>query len=440
MRQRKFQLGKSRVLAVLAMALLLPIGARAASKYKVLYRFKQGTDGAHPSTLIFDGGGNLYGTTEGGGRNNFDCPFGTCGTVFKLKPNSDGSWTESVLYNFCSLTNCADGGAPVSGLIFDDAGNLYGTTLMGGASTSGCLYSSCGTVFKLKPNSDGSWTESVVYTFTGGADGANPVASLIFDGTGNLYGTTEIGGNDTCNAPDGCGVVFKLTPNSDGSWSESILHTFTGGTDGGVPAAGLIFDPAGNLYGTTYAGGGGTKCSAGCGVVFELKTNSDGSWTESVLHTFTGGPDGSVPAAALIFDAAWNLYGTTYGGGHSPCPHGLGCGVVFELKPNSDGSWTESVLHRFVNHLAANPSASLIFDKRGNLYGTATYGGPADGGAVFKLAPQSTGGWAYAVVHEFLDKPAQGPFAGLILDTAGNLYGDTAYGARSEGVVFEIAP
>jgi len=422
MRQNKcwFRMGKT--LAVLAMVLMLPTGAGAASKYNVLHRFTS-KDGVVTNTSVFDAAGNLYGTT--------------LKVVYKLAPNSHGSWTESVLYRFCSLKNCADGDAPTT-LIFDAAGNLYGTTQLGGGFGDG-------TVFKLTPNSDGSWTESVLYSFTGGADGRQPLyGGVIFDATGNLYGTASGGGDLACNAPSGCGVVFKLTLNSHGSWTESVLYSFTGGADGQSPSdVGVIFDATGNLYGTA-SGGGDLACNApsGCGVVFKLTPNSHGSWTESVLYSFTGGADGAYPASGLVFDSAGSLYGTTPSGGNlSDCING--CGVVFKLTPNSDGSWTESVLHSFANHPAANPYTGLVFDATGNLYGTTLYGGPVNGGVVFKMAAKSDGSWAYGLLHVFLGKPAKNPDGGLVLDKVGNLYGPTlgcGSGYKCQGVVFEITP
>jgi uncharacterized repeat protein (TIGR03803 family) len=430
MRQKKFWFAISGIVAVLAVALMLPTQTVAASKYKVLYKFTGGADGGNPylAGLIFDADGNLYGTTYKGGASGD-------GTVFKLTPNSNGSWTESVLYSF---SGGADGANPWAGLIFDAAGkNLYGTTVSGGGSTM-CA-GGCGTAFTLKPNSDGNWTESVLHSFTGGADGAGPVAGLIFDAARkNLYGTTPGGG------ASGDGTVFKLTPNSNGSWTESVLYSFTGKPDGAFPYAGLIFDAAGkNLYGTTVHGGVvSPMCGDTCGTAFTLKPNSNGSWTESVLYSFTDA-DGANPLAGLIFDTAGNLYGTTANGGTLAYCSGFGCGVVFELTPNSDGSWTESVLHRFANRPAAGPEAVLIFDSVGSLWGTAANGGPTNGGAVFKLTPQSGGSWRYSVLHVFLGEPAQNPLDGLVFDITGNLYGTTVNcggGKKCAGVVFEITP
>jgi uncharacterized repeat protein (TIGR03803 family) len=216
-----------------------------------------------------------------------------------------------VLYSFCSLKNCADGAFPLAGVIFDAVGNLYGTTSDGGVV--GCGPYRCGTVFKLTPNSDGSWTESVLHSFTGGADGARPLAGLILDQAGNFYGTTQFGGNR------GSGVVFKLAPNSNGGWNETVLHYVQSLA---APSA-VIFDAAGSLYGTTENGG-----PANGGAVFKLAHNSNGSWAFSVLRFFFGKPALN-PAAGVVLDKAGNLYGTTF-----LCGTGYNCqGVVFEITP-----------------------------------------------------------------------------------------------------------
>ncbi len=331
-----------------------------------------------------------------------------------MTPNSDGTWTESLLHRFAGST---DGHSPAAGLIFDASGNLYGTTVLGN-------------VFKLTPNSDGSWTEHTLYNFSNGDDGGAPRGGVIFDAAGNLYGT---GSNFGAN---GFGVVFKLTPNSNGTWTESVLYPFTGGSDGHFPEASLIFDSTGNLYGTTAAGGDFGACPSGCGVVFKLSPNSDGTWTESVIHSFNSG-DGNTPTAGLIFDSAGNLYGTTNAGGV------VGFGVVFKLKPDSDGTWTERILHSFANHPAAFPFASLIFDAAGNLYGTTVNSSPVDGGTVFKMTPNLNGSWAFSVLHLFHGNPALHQFGGLVRDKSGNLYGTTAdcgSGTGSQGVVYEVTP
>jgi uncharacterized repeat protein (TIGR03803 family) len=419
--------------ALLAMVILVVPGAWAQIRYRTLYQFTGSKDGQYPvAGLIFDQAGNLYGTNGGAA---------TPGTVFRLTKNSDGSWTESVLYSFCTLANCADGASSYAGLIFDPTGNLYGTTVYGGAAGGGVA-------FKLTPNPDGSWTESVLYSFctlTNCADGAFPAAHLIFDQAGNLYGTTVMGG-----ARD-FGTVFQLAPTASAGWKERVLHHFTGGEDGASSYAELIFDGGANLYGTTM--GGGTYSN---GNVFRLTPNTDGSWTERVLHSFcsvTNCNDGAEPFAGLILDQGGNLYGTTWvGGNRGSCPDsGSGCGVVFELSPNSKGHWTEKVLHRFPGGAqGGEPRAGLIFDKAGNLYGTAELGGAlslckfagrAGCCVVFSLAPNSNCAWTETVLQHFIDHPGARPLAVPISDGAGKLYGTTlGDGTTTHGSVFEITP
>lgn len=420
MHGNKFWVAVGKTLAVvtvmLIIVLLLAPAAGAASKYKTLYKFKGGKNGNGSfAGLISDAAGNLYGTTVYGGAYN-------TGTAFELTPTANGGWTQSVLYNF----NCADGCNPqFESLVLDGAGNLYGTLAKGGAD-------GVGLVFELTPTASG-WTEQVLHSFTGGEDGGNSWSGVTFDAAGNLYGTTWNGGTY------GSGVIFKLSPYKDGSWSESVLHTFTGGSDGGWSDSGLIFDSAGNLYGVTW----GPQS-----VVFKLAPNPDGSWTESVLCQFKGGKHGYTLRAHLIFDSAGNLYGTTKDGGLD------GYGIVFELIPNPDGTWTKRTLHQFTGGRdGANPDGGLIFDSAGNLYGTTPLGGSAGYGVVFKLTPTPAGTWSYHVVRAFMDKPGAHPYSGLVLDGAGNLYGTTMgdsmpfgrsgseeNGSKTFGSVYEITP
>jgi uncharacterized repeat protein (TIGR03803 family) len=278
-----------------------PAACNAALCYgteTVLYRFSGGSDGAGPSAEggypIFDQAGNLYSVTLLGGA------YGA-GTVFELV-QFQGGWTESVVHSF----NGNDGYFPNATLIFDNAGNLYSTTLLGGVYGQG-------TVFQLTPKGSG-WTENVLYSFQGGNDGVHPYPAPIFDQSGNLYGGTAAGGQG-----DG-GTVFKLMP-SGGGWTYTLVHSFTG-TGGDCGPLGLIMDGAGNLYG--FTGGEGAY---NLGTVFKL-TPSGGSWTYTSLHDFTGGSDGADPHG-LIFDENGNLYGTTYLGGSQNCSGG--CGVVFEI-------------------------------------------------------------------------------------------------------------
>jgi uncharacterized repeat protein (TIGR03803 family) len=390
------------IFAIVAGTSLLVSGA-AASTFKVLHVFNSAS--APNGNLVFDAAGNLYGTTSAGGTYGY-------GIVFKLRHDPDGTWRARALYNF---TGGKDGGNPYAGLIFDSAGNLYGTTVTGGNVSSG------GVVFKLKPNANGTWTESVVHTFVD--DGEWPYAGLVFDAAGNLYGTAAFGGDW------GCGTVFMLKPNPDGTWTDSKLYGFTCNADGGFPYGALIFDAAGSLYGTgqsadeSYGWG-----SAVNGVVFEVSPNSDGTWTESTLYKFSGGADGRWPSAQLIFDGAGNLYGTTFAGG------AYGYGVVFKLTGG-----TEEVLHSFTGRRDGGiPYAGLTFDGAGNLYGTTYAGGAYGYGVVFKLTPDSNG-WKETVLHGFLGDGAN-PYAGLIMDPAGNLYGTASSGKNNGGLVFEITP
>jgi uncharacterized repeat protein (TIGR03803 family) len=402
--------------AVVFVFLTAAAPADAASKEKVLYSFKDnGTDGYAPYAGLMFDAAGNLYGTTYYGGVHGD------GTVFRLSPGA-GGWAETVLYNFCSVDGCADGTWPNAGLTLDAAGNLYGTTWNGGGA------SSYGTVFQLAPGAGNTWTETVLHGFGENGDGHYPYAvGLIFDAAGNLYGTTLRGSEH-----DG-GTVFKLMPGGGGTWTETVLNRF-----GDLPRrgshsqAGLIFDTAGNLYGTTEAGG-----AYRCGTVFKLTPNTDGRWTETVLHSFKGS-DGRSPYASLIFDTAGNLYGTTYKGG----AHGLG--TVFKITPGANGTWAETVLHSFgAGGDGYYPYASLIFDAVGNLYGTTSWGGSnGNYGVVFQLVPGVGGKWKEKVLHSF---GASGdgvyPYAGLIFDADGNLYGTTSQGgADNSGTVFKITP
>ena len=278
-----------------------------------------------------------------------------------------------------SFTGGADGARPFAGLIRDASGNLYGTSLDGAAYSSACEDRHCGVVFKLSL----AGTLTVLLTFTGGADGGNSLGGLIRDLAGNLYGTTMNGGDTSACPSQGCGVVFELIrcDSTPPGYDFKVLYTFTGGADGGRSQAGLTQDGAGNLYGTTPTGGAFKRCDGGCGTVFRLSPTG----TKTVLHSFAGYPtDGAGPLASLIRDSTGNLYGTTYGGGASA--HGM----VFKLSR----SGTETVLHSFTGGAGgAFPTSGLTQDAVGNLYGTAPAGGPITSacpttcGVVFRLTP-----------------------------------------------------
>jgi uncharacterized repeat protein (TIGR03803 family) len=380
---------KHAAVAALLAGAFLPVPSAQAQTYSVLHTFAGGADGSTPDGgVVVDAAGNLYGTTGAGGSSN-------SGTVFKI----DAAGTETVLHSF---TGSADGKAPYAGLALDSSGSLYGTTQLGGASNFG-------TVFKI----DAAGAETVLHSFTGGADGKIPYAPVIRDSSGNLYGTTTTGG------AAGYGTVFKL----DTAGTLTLLYSFKGGADGGFPTGGLVRDSAGTFYGTTNDGGLPNACflgRVGCGVVFKLDT----SGKQTVLYTFTGGADGGEPQAGLTIDATGNLYGTTEAGGTSDN------GVVFKL----DKSGMETVLHTFGNGGAA-PFGGVILDGAGNLYGTTNNGGSGYG-TVFQLDATSH----YAVLHQFTaGTDGANPIAGLVSDTAGNLYGTTAGGGNGNlGTVFEI--
>jgi uncharacterized repeat protein (TIGR03803 family) len=308
----------------------------------VLYSFQGGADGSTPTgQLIQDSEGNLYGTTsEGGSTSN--------GTVYKITPSGQ----ETVLHSFQGGTT--DGNAPLASLIQDSEGNLYGTTCQGGSTNNG-------TVFKITP----SGQETVLYSFQDGSDGSFPVSSLIQDGEGNLYGTTFLGGS-TDN-----GTVFKITP----SGQETVLYSFQDGSDGNNPSSGLILGRDGNAYGITHTGGNKND-----GTVYKITASGQ----ETVLYSFQGGTDGSAPLGGLVLGSDGNFYGTTlYGGsGASSSCDKVGCGAVFKITPSGQ----ETVLYSFQGGTdGGHPASSLIQDSEGNLYGTTSEGGSNNAGTVFRL-------------------------------------------------------
>jgi uncharacterized repeat protein (TIGR03803 family) len=332
--------------------------------------------------------------------------------------------------------NGKDGANPFAGLIFDHSGNLYGTTWIGGNL-------GYGTVFRLTPSANGMWTETVLHSFQGYPDGANPYASLIFDAAGkNLYGTAWDGGEY------GCGNVFRLTPGANGQWTETVLHSFNC-FDGWIPYAGIVFDGEGNLYGATPSAGDFSYCGGnGCGSIFKLTPGTNGEWTYTALHFFHG-KDGNGPVGTLLFEGG-SLYGTTELGGDLNYCSGQGCGIVFKLSPGANGNWTETVLHYFDGTDGSAPDSKLIFDKAGNLYGTTPVGGQDNLGTVFKLAPNASGSWTTTILQEFNGTDGANPSGGLIFGATGSLYGTTAVGGNLNtcwngsgngcGLVFSITP
>ena len=445
---------------LLAVSVLCGITTRAGAQTgTTLYTFTGLSDGGVPDAgLISDKQGNLYGTTLQYGNGSCTFPFTGCGTVFELSPVKDGGkleWTFKLLYTF---QGGSDGANPASDLVFDPAGNLYGTTSGGG---TGCNGTGCGTVFELEKSESG-WTEKVLYRFTGQSDGNSPVGSLTLDSRGNIYGTTAYGGDNSCyyDGP-GCGVVFRLSHILSGqkTWRETVLHTFEG-TDGANSYVGVTLAPPkvcgaaeGSrepcIFGTTMYGGYSTIEPGG--VAFELTPNG-ASWTYKMLYEFPGGCGG--PGGPLVLDKSGILYGETHLGGQ-------GCsGDVFSLQPNpaAIGEWTWTDLYSFEGPGGLVPyDQGLVMDQRGNLYGTTSRGGESlnceDGcGTVFRLSKATGGGGWYESGLYSLQGGADGwgPLAGNVVVNSTGVYGMTPSGGDPGctgfdnqpgcGVIYRIGP
>lgn len=401
---------------VFVLCLMVVTPALAATKERVLYNFCKAQlcpDGSNPVSSLVFDAAGNLYGTAIYGGNS-NCVHG-CGTVFELA-RVNGKWAYKVLHHF--ENNGKDGYYPAANLIFDAAGNLYGTTAEGGTSQAG-------TVFELMPAKGGKWKEKILHSFEGNSsDGSEPLAPVAFDATGSLYGTNFYEG------AYGYGTLFRLAPGKNGDWTEKVLHNFDfNGEDGFSSRAGVVFDNSGNLYGTTVLGGTG-----GNGTVFEETRGKNGSWTENVLYSFTGGTDGSLANAPLVFDSSGSLYSTTVAGGSH------GAGNVFKLTGNAKGKWALTTLYSFENVDGVYPEGGVIFDTAGNLYGTTYQGGAYNSsGTVFKLMPGG-GTWTETVVHSFGNGPdGSSPEAGLIMDASGNLYGTTNEGGTyGYGTVFEV--
>ena len=400
---------------------------------QVLYNFSGGSDGYGPDGgLIADKFGNLYGTTTYGGSDGN-------GAIFRLSPPRNGGfWTETVLYSFPGGPN--NGANPYGTLVFDKHGNLFGTTQAGGPNNTG-------TVFELSPPAErfGLWTESVLFILPADqSQGTWPFGKLIFDNAGNIYATTELGGNGSAPACSfgGCGTVFELSPptTQGNPWTSTLLYNFgVYDNDGVVPGRGLLIHN-GILYGTTQLGGNG-----GSGTIFQL-SQSNGSWTETLLHSFNNS-DGAAPVAGLIADDQGNLFGTARVGGAN------NYGSVFELSPpgNTGDPWQETTLYSFAGlYDGAQPLGSLIRDHFGNLYGTASQQGlqnqqTSNNGTVFRISPPTLpgGNWQFAMLHAF-EGSAYGdgslPAANLLFES-GILYGTTVSGGDFyAGTIFSVTP
>ncbi len=417
-----------RSLLLATLTIFLIVSGAWGQTFKVLHSFGASGDGQWAlGGVVFDRQGNLYGVTQIGPSGNGCLGNDGCGTVYQLKPNADGTWTESVIHAF----NGSDAAFPFVSPIFDAQGNLYGTA--DGHAGAGTYPE---VVYELTPNSNGTWTESILHQFPisqnsapgaitldpagnvygvanlGGLngtgyiyklyrasgwqeqfllyfdphypylDGLSAQGPLALDGNGNLYGSMILGGTGDC------GVSYKLANQGKVLWKETVLHNFGCAADGYYPT-GATFGPDGSLYGVTQVGGnvGSSRCSFGCGTVFKLTPNSDGTWTKTTLYVFRGGPsDGAYPANGLVFDRAGNIYSTTGHGGNSSCSGG--CGTVFKLTPSSGGQYTESILYFFTGGLdGAGPISTMAIDGAGNLYGATYRGGTYDDGVAFELTP-----------------------------------------------------
>lgn len=426
------------ILAAMALATLILLAATEgqAQTFTVIHTFTGGADGGEPnSTLLLDGAGNLYGTAARGGNTSGICANNLgCGVVFKMKP-SGGGWVLTPLYTFSGGN---DGEGP-AGIVLGPDGSFYGTTYSGGVSCPSNTQYGCGTVFNLRPSPSACksalcpWTESVLYRFAGGSsDGAGPNAPVVFDKAGNLFGTTFQGGMysvDCDYSRNWCGTVFELSP-ANGGWTETLPYIFNpSGSAGQSPEAGLAIDSADNLYGTALVGG-----VNGGGTVFELSP-SGSAWVENTLYSLAGESNaGTFPESTPIFDPSGNLYATTQFGGPN------GGGTVFELSPAGSG-WNSSLVYGLLGHVEQNgPLTGVTRDSAGNLYGTAFSLGGINSGLIFMLSP-SNGGWTYTTLHQFDFHDGCEPVGGVTVDAHGNLFGTASgCGPDEEGVIWEITP
>lgn len=437
---------------------------------QTLHSFTGGVDGAFPYGGLAAGkNGVLYGATQEGGASSA-CPNESSGAIFQLVPPASpgSSWTESVIYAFTAADGCF--AYPLATPAVGPNGELYGTAYFGGPS-------SVGSVYELTPPSTagGTWTETTLYAFSPPVGAPqNPESGVVIGKNGVLYGAVQFAGT-SANCPFGsvsygCGAVYSLTPpaSAGGAWTEQTLYIFQGGNDGAVPLAGLAMGTNGELYGTTYAGGPGSACTAhnisipgfgpqsiGCGTVFELTppSSAGGAWTESVLYGFLGGSDGGFPNAVVLQDGV--LTGTvTFGGDPKNCG-GVGCGGVFQLSRSTvpGGPWAERVIYSFTSVPdGLFPGAGVAVGRDGTIYSTTRDGGRGNAcpeepgcGVVFQLkAPQFLdSNWHEDILHSFTASDGRRPTSAVLIGEDGNLYGTTYLGGGSTncqggcGVVFK---
>jgi uncharacterized repeat protein (TIGR03803 family) len=407
------------ILSILVEAATLVHGAAATNPPQMIYSFGGGPDGEYLDTDLVIDKAGNIYGTSVQGGAH------SSGTVWRLSPSANG-WTHTVLYNFRGGT---DGGEPYKGVALDAQGNLYGTAGVGGKFVGPCSDTGCGVVFKLT-NSSRVWTYKVIHSFTGGSDGYGPGSPPVVDKHGNVYGMTPTGGTNAC----ACGVVFQLKPEADGHWEFTVIHAFVGGNDGiGGSAGRPLLDHAGNLYSVSTAGGANGK-----GIAFQLRHTEEGSWKQTILYTFKGLPDAGFPYSGLTFDAEGNLYGTTYYDGAN------GDGSVYQLSHQDDGSWKERVLYSFKGGAdGSGPIGTLVFAK-GNLLGTTSADGSAacGCGTIFKLASLGGDLWEESVVFRFPGAPKPAfAYNGMTPDSLGNLFGATVHGGTTDdGAIYKLTP
>jgi len=400
----------------------------------VLYSFTGGTnDGAVPANGLTFQNGSIFGVTNAGGGYNED------GILLQLSPDGNGGWNEQAIHVF----EGGNDGATPSPVIFDARGNLYGEAVNFGEY-------GCGLIYEFSPNGS-SWSKmKVLYSFTCGSDGGSPSGGLTFDAAGNLYGTTGKGGDvNLCQSEPwnvGCGVIFKLTPGANDTWTESVLYTFTGQGDGYAPQGGLSLDTSGNFYGTTEYYGY-NKADGGWGLIFELSPQPQGQWKYSMLHRFPGGTGGQLPFSNLVVSNG-KVYGTTWNGGLMSACNGSGCGIAYEL---SAATKQFNILHTFTGAADGGNLFSPLTLRNGKLFGTTQLGGNlnlcqgtggsrGDGcGVVYELSPAGE----FRVIYTFEDSnnnDGDGPDGRMASDSNGKLYGETRIGGTDDlGSIFEIA-